>query len=96
MGIEDAALVLKVLGDETRLRIVSLLLQDTMCACELLEYFHCTQPTLSYHMKQLIQINLVTAKKEGQWTKYSIESQQFNALEHFMTHLPQFTHMKKG
>lgn len=96
MGIEDAALVLKVLGDETRLRIVSLLRQKTMCACELLEYFHCTQPTLSYHMKQLIQVNLVGAKKEGQWIKYSIQSQQFEELEYFMTHISQFTHVKSG
>lgn len=96
MGIEDAVLVLKVLGDETRLKIVSLLLKETMCACELLEYFQCTQPTLSYHMKQLMQVNLVTSKKEGKWMKYSIQSQQVDDLTYFITHLSQFTNIKKG
>lgn len=63
---------LKVLGDPNRLKIIDLLSCGELCACEILEHFDFTQPTLSHHMKVLMDGGLVTARKEGLWNYYSL------------------------
>lgn len=63
---------LKVLGDANRLKILNLLSCGELCACEILEHFDFTQPTLSHHMKVLMDCGLVTARKEGLWNYYSL------------------------
>lgn len=63
---------LKVLGDANRLKILDLLSCGELCACEILEHFDFTQPTLSHHMKVLMDCGLVTARKEGLWNYYSL------------------------
>lgn len=60
----------KALADQTRLKIVDLLSDGEMCACQLLDNFNITQPTLSYHMKILCDSGLVKGRSEGQWMYY--------------------------
>jgi len=67
--------ILKVLCDETRLHILSLLSQVDMNGCEILKAFECSQPTISYHMKLLVDAQLVNARKEGCAVIYSINDQ---------------------
>lgn len=69
---KEYAAVLKALGDETRLKVIDMLSDGELCACELLEEFNITQPTLSYHMKMLVKCKLIDARKEGSWMYYSI------------------------
>ncbi len=66
--------ILKVLCDETRLSILSLLSHNDMNGCEINRAFACTQPTISYHMKLLVDAHLVHARKEGCAVIYSIDS----------------------
>ena len=66
----DHALVFKALSDPTRLQILDMLSCGELCACDILEAFRITQPTLSYHMKILVDSGLVSAKKEGVWMNY--------------------------
>lgn len=70
MTQDSYALVFKALGDETRLKIIQLLSCGELCACDLLEYFNITQPTLSYHMKILTECNIVISRKDGSWMRY--------------------------
>ncbi len=79
----DYALLLKALGDETRLKIFHILRNGELCACELLEEFHITQPTLSYHMKTLCDSNLVNCRKDGIWMRYSINQDTLKLLKEF-------------
>ena len=65
---EQQVLCFKALSDETRLQILEMLTMGELCACNILEKFNFTQPTLSYHMKNLTQAGLVNARKEGKWT----------------------------
>ena len=51
--------VFKALADETRLKIIQMLSSGELCACNMLEEFNSTQPTLSYHMKILTECGLV-------------------------------------
>jgi len=68
----ENAKVFKAFCDETRLMVLSLLQSGEKCACVLLEKVSVSQPTLSHHMKILVDSGIVTARKEGKWTYYSI------------------------
>lgn len=69
---KKTALIFKALSDENRICIVKLLRTGEKCACKLLEELNITQPTLSHHMKILCDSGIVTGRKEGKWTHYSI------------------------
>ena len=64
----------RALGDENRLRILTLLQNGELCACKLLEALQITQPTLSHHMKTLCDCGMVVGRRDGKWTHYSISS----------------------
>ncbi len=76
--------LLKALADETRLRIVDMLSCGEMCACNLLESFDITQPTLSYHMKVLTVSGLVHGRREGSWMHYRLDEACFRRLAAFL------------
>lgn len=84
---EKYALFFKALSDETRLKIVSMLLDKELCACKILKEFNITQPTLSYHMKMLVDIGLVNSIKYGSWVKYSINEKFKEELLIFISQL---------
>lgn len=65
MSYKELSKILKVLSDPSRLEILDLLSCGELCACDLLEYFHFSQPTLSHHMKLLVENELVTTRKDG-------------------------------
>jgi ArsR family transcriptional regulator len=77
------AAVFKALGDETRLKIIEMLSCGELCACNILESFEITQPTLSYHMKILMECGLVNARKEGSWMIYSNNEEKINSIKEF-------------
>ena len=72
MKAMDVALICKALGDANRLEIIQMLSDGEKCGCKLLERFEITQPTLSHHMKILVECNLVTDRREGKWHYYSL------------------------
>lgn len=75
MNFKQLANISKALGDETRAKIFCLLKDGSMCACKILEEFKITQPTLSYHMKLLVECGLVEVNKQGIWNFYNINSE---------------------
>lgn len=83
----DVALICKALGDSNRLRIVKMLSDGEKCGCKLLKAFEITQPTLSHHMKILCSCGLVTARKEGKWTYYSLSCETLAAFKAFISAL---------
>ena len=66
------AKIFKALSDSNRLQIIYILSLGEKCACRLLEHFKFTQPTLSDHMKVLMECGLVSSRKEGTWNYYSL------------------------
>lgn len=77
------ALIFKALGDDTRLKIIEILSCGELCACDILESFHITQPTLSYHMKILTECGLVSSKKEGSWIRYGLNTEIIESVKEF-------------
>ncbi len=77
---EENAKILKVLADPNRLKIVDILSCGELCACEILEHFEFTQPTLSHHMKVLAEAGLVNVRKDGLWNYYSLNKTKCNKI----------------
>jgi ArsR family transcriptional regulator, arsenate/arsenite/antimonite-responsive transcriptional repressor len=73
--------VLKAISDPIRLSIIKKLYsKDELCACDILDDFKITQPTLSFHMKKLTQCGLVSSRKDGTWVRYKVNNEYYNRL----------------
>lgn len=81
----------KVLGDKTRLRILSLLNERELCVCDLTEVLGISQPGVSQQMRRLRQVGFVHERRGGQWTYYSLNME--NALIRLL--LPTFPKVKE-
>ncbi len=81
---EDNIKLLKALGEVNRLKIVDMLSSGEKCACIILENFNFTQPTLSHHMKVLMDSGIVKCRKEGTWMYYSLDIELCDNLMRFI------------
>lgn len=72
---ESDARIFKAFCDENRLAILALLRQGEKNASEILEAVEVGQSTLSHHMQILCQSGIVTARRAGKWTYYSISDE---------------------
>lgn len=80
---EQIAEKFKALADPTRLQLLSHVAAqgcDDVCACDLTEELGITQPTVSHHMKKLVDAGLVTREQHGKWAHYSIVPEAFAQL----------------
>jgi ArsR family transcriptional regulator, arsenate/arsenite/antimonite-responsive transcriptional repressor len=87
LNYEENSKIIKALSDSNRLKIIDILSCGERCACDILEHFNFTQPTLSHHMKVLIDCNLVDCRKEGLWSYYSLNAANCNKLIIFLMNL---------
>lgn len=78
IGADDAqriAGVLKALADPMRLRLLSHLAAqgcDSVCSCDFTEELGIRQPTVSHHMKKLVDAGLISREQRGKWAHYSV------------------------
>lgn len=63
---------LKALSDETRLRIVNLLVETELCVCDLMAVLDTSQTKISRHLAYLKHADLVRDRKHAQWSFYSL------------------------
>ena len=72
---EATAAVFKALADPARVRIVSMLARnpESVCVCELTPALGLSQPTVSHHLKKLVQAGLLRREQRGVWGFYSID-----------------------
>ena len=71
------------LADPVRLKLLSLIAAseyEEVCACDLLEPSGRSQPTVSHHMKILVDAGLVTREKRGLWVWYRVVPERLDAL----------------
>lgn len=74
----DTAKILKALSDPKRLQIVDMLSCGELCACQILDAFHITQPTLSHDMKLLVEVGIVKDHREGKNIYYALNKEVLN------------------
>ena len=72
---ERIARVFRALGDRHRVRLLSLIAAadgGEACICDLTAPVGLSQPTVSFHMKQLVEAGLVTREQRGKWNYYRV------------------------
>jgi len=62
----------RALADRTRLRLLSLMGEDEICVCFLVEVLKSNQPKISRHLAYLRRAGVVAARREGKWMHYRI------------------------
>jgi ArsR family transcriptional regulator len=72
---ERIAHIFKALGDPTRVRLLSLIAASEdgeACICDLTEPVGLSQPTVSHHIKLLVDAGLATREQRGRWAYYRV------------------------
>ncbi len=80
---EQLATAFAALADPIRLRLLSCIASaqgDEVCACDLVEPSGRSQPTVSHHMKILVDAGLVDREKRGLWVWYRVVPSRLDAL----------------
>jgi ArsR family transcriptional regulator, arsenate/arsenite/antimonite-responsive transcriptional repressor len=78
LGAEEAkqqALVFKALADPNRLRLLSIIKASSSgatCVCDLTDPLDLSQPTVSHHLKILVEAGLLQREKRGTWAYFSL------------------------
>ena len=68
------------LADKTRLKILSLLANEELCACEVMAALELTQPTASHHLGILERSGVVLSRREGKWVFFRLADPKVEAL----------------
>lgn len=77
------ARTLKAVADPARLRLLSLVAAHEggeACVCDLVEPLGLSQPTVSHHLKVLVDAGLLTREKRGVWAYFTVVPEALNAL----------------
>ena len=72
---EECTAVAKALADPTRIRLLAYVAAvdgGTVCACHLPERLGISQPTLSHHLKRLVDAGLLERSQRGRWAHYAL------------------------
>jgi len=71
---QATAALFKALADPHRVRIVNRLAtsRQPVCACEFTDLLDLGQPTVSHHLKKLVQAGLLDREQRGVWAYYSL------------------------
>ena len=79
--MRDLVKAMKALSDETRLRILNLLLERECCVCEVMQALHISQTRASRNLSALLDAGFLKLRKNGLWSLYSIDRE--GTKEHF-------------
>jgi ArsR family transcriptional regulator len=91
-GAERLAAVLKVLAEPTRLRLLSLVAAQQggeECICNLTDLVGVSQPTVSHHMKLLVDAGLLEREQRGKWAYYRLVPGGLDALTGLLARIGQ-------
>lgn len=83
LAAERLAAVLKALAEPTRLRLVSLIAghkDAEACVCDLTTPVGLSQPTVSHHLKTLVEAGLLERTQRGKWAYYQLVPEALDAL----------------
>ena len=70
--ISSLSLLLRLVGEESRLKILCILKQGQHCVCELMEHTKLSQSLISHHLKDLKDAGLIGDEKKEHWVYYSL------------------------
>ncbi|MFW6118435.1 MAG: ArsR/SmtB family transcription factor [Chloroflexota bacterium] len=76
--MREAIKVFKALSDETRLRILNILLERECCVCEVMQALDISQTRASRNLAALYDAGFLKLRKDGFWSLYSIDRDEMN------------------
>ncbi len=77
--MKDVVKAMKALSDETRLRILNVLLERECCVCEVMQALNISQTRASRNLGILHDAGFLQMRKEGLWALYSIDQDGMKA-----------------
>ncbi len=80
MSREKSITILKALADETRLKILELLLNREKCVCEIFPKVKRTQSTVSSQLRKLEKAGLIRSRREGKKIFYKIKDNRVKKI----------------
>ena len=72
--------IFKALSDETRLKIVRLLLEQEKCVCEIVPHVKRTQSTVSIQLAKLENMGILSSRREGKSVYYRISNKKLRKI----------------
>lgn len=70
----------KVLGDATRLQLLTALRAGEMCVCDLSAFLHLSESAVSHQLRRLRDLSLVKARREGRIIYYALDDEHVGHL----------------
>ncbi len=80
---QSLARTLKAVADPSRLRLLSIVAASTdgaVCVCDLTDPVGLSQPTVSHHLRVLVEAGLLAREKRGSWAYFSLVPGAVGAL----------------
>ena len=87
-GADLLARALKAIADPARLRLVSLVAASSagaVCVCDLTEPIGLSQPTVSHHLRILVEAGILAREKRGTWAYFSLVPGALGSLAGMLT-----------
>lgn len=84
---ERRAALLKALADPVRLQLLSIIsasLNREACVCDMTEAVPVSQPTVSHHLKTLVDAGILTRERRGTWAWFRLDADQLAAIRDFL------------
>jgi ArsR family transcriptional regulator, arsenate/arsenite/antimonite-responsive transcriptional repressor len=88
--------IFKTLADETRFKLVKLLLTHDLCVSALAKHLNISEAAVSQHMKCLREAGLVKGEKRGYWTHYMVEKGKLHELAELLGDLTRLQPCPEG
>lgn len=88
---EQLAGVLKAIADPVRLRLISLVSaheDGETCVCDLIEPVGLSQPTVSHHLRILVDAGVLTREQRGRWAYFRLVPETLDAVARAITPEP--------
>lgn len=73
--MRDMVKAMKALSDETRLRILNLIIESECCVCEVMQALDISQTRASRNLKVLHDAGFLKLRKDGLWSLYSLDKE---------------------
>jgi ArsR family transcriptional regulator, lead/cadmium/zinc/bismuth-responsive transcriptional repressor len=78
--LEKFAFLFQGLADETRLRIILILLIEDCCMCEIVSVLKAAASTISHHLKVMEKGGIITSRREGKFTIFSLNKEKLHPV----------------
>jgi ArsR family transcriptional regulator len=81
------AAIAKALADPVRAQLFEIVRrhEEEICQCELQPLFELSQPTLSHHLRKLVDARLLDVERRGRWAYYAINPQSLEEIRSWLS-----------